>query len=140
MQSRSNLRLGFSFEYLMWMLTRISGIGLFLLSFIGIASAFWLGARNQVDIGALMRWTFFPNPNHVVNTDIPDITLGWANAYWQIMQMLVLFLGVTHGFNGLRVVLEDYVGKSWLLPLARGLVFLFWLFFIIAGVYVILAS
>jgi len=90
---------GLSFEYVMWIFTRISGLSLILLSAIGVISAFALGARTQVDLPTLMRWTFFPNPNHVINSDIPDLTLGWANAFWQVMQILIVFFAVTHGFN-----------------------------------------
>jgi succinate dehydrogenase / fumarate reductase membrane anchor subunit len=93
-----------------------------------------------MDIGALARWTFFPNPSHVTNTNIPDVTLGWANDWWQVMEMLILFFGATHGMNGLRMVLEDYVGSSWSRVLLRGAIFLVWLFVLIIGIYVILAS
>ncbi len=140
MSSRSAPQIGLNFEYLMWVFTRLSGLGLYLLAFIGLATAFVMGARNQVNIDALARWTFFPNPNHVVNTNIPDVTLGWANAWWQVMQMLILVFGVTHGMNGLRVVIEDYTGSSWARVLMRGLILLLWLFLLIIGVYVILAS
>lgn len=131
---------GFSFEYLMWIFTRISGLGMFLLAFIGITAAFVMGARTQMDLPTLLRWTFFPNPNHVVNSNIPDVTLGWANAYWQVMQMLLAFFGITHGFNGLRVVIEDYFGASIFRTFLRGLIFLLWLFMLVVAVYVILAS
>lgn len=140
MTTRASPRIGFSFEYLMWMFTRISAVALFILAFIGIASAFYLGARTQTDVGTVLRWTFFPNPNHVVNSDIPDVTVGWANAFWQVMQMLILFFGVTHGMNGLRVVVEDRLDATWARPFWRGLIFLLWLFILIVGVYVILAS
>ncbi len=124
----------------MWLFTRLSGLGLFGLALIGVVGAMLLGARGQVDLPALMRWTFFPNPNHVVNSNIPDVTQGWANAFWQIMMILVLFFGVTHGFNGLRMVIEDYLGQSVSQVLLRGVVFLLWLFFMVMGVFVILAS
>ena len=114
MRSRVVPQRGFNLDYLMWLFTRLSGLGLFLLAFIGVAGAFLLGARQQIDLPTLVRWTFFPNPNHVVNSNIPDVALGWANAYWQIMMILVLFFGVTHGFNGLRMVVEDYLGRSYL--------------------------
>lgn len=131
-------QLGFSFEYIMWIFTRLSGLALILLAIIGLVGALWMGARLQVDLGSLMRWTFFPNTYHVVNTEIPDIELGWASAYWQIMQILIVFFGVTHGMNGLRVVIEDYLDASWLRVLLRGLLFLIWLFMLIVAVYVIL--
>ena len=140
MSSRTAPQLGFSFEYLMWIFTRISGLALILLMSFGMAAAFWMGARTQTDVGTLMRWTFFPNPNHVVNSDIPDITLGWATAYWQIMQILIVFFAAAHGINGVRVVIEDYVGQTWWRPFWRGLSFLIWMFILIVAAYVILAS
>jgi len=122
----------------MWVFTRISALILILLALVGVGSALWMGARLQMDVGALMRWTFFPNSYHVVNSDIPDLTLGWTNAYWNVMQMLIVFFGVTHGVNGLRVVIEDYMGATWLRIFLRGMLFLFWIFMLIVAVYVIL--
>lgn len=140
MRSRTVPQRGFNLDYLMWLFTRLSGLGLFLLATIGVVGALLMGARQEVDLPTLVRWTFFPNPNHVVNSNIPDVTQGWANAYWQIMMILVLFLGVTHGFNGLRMIIEDYLGRSVSQVILRGLIFLLWLFFIVMGIYVILAS
>lgn len=131
---------GLSFEYIMWIFTRISGLALFLLATVGVVSALALGARTQVDLPTLMRWTFFPNPNHVINSDIPDVTLGWANAFWQVMQILIVFFGVTHGFNGLRVVIEDYLDQSTVRPFLRGFIFLLWIFSLVVAIYVILFS
>lgn len=140
MHSRPAPQVGFSFEYLMWIFTRISGLALILLAIMGIIGAFLMNARTQVDLPTLMRWTFFPNPNHVVNSEIPDVAIGWATAYWQIMQMMIAFFGVTHGINGLRVVIEDYLNSSWVKVILRGLMFLFWIFILIVAVYVILAG
>jgi succinate dehydrogenase hydrophobic anchor subunit len=140
MRSRTVPQRGFNLDYLMWLFTRLSGLTLFLLALIGVVGALLLGAREQVDLPTLVRWTFFPNPNHVVNSSIPDVTLGWANAYWQMMMILVLFFGVTHGFNGLRMVIEDYLGQSISQALLRGVIFLLWLFFMVMGIFVILAS
>jgi succinate dehydrogenase / fumarate reductase, membrane anchor subunit len=131
---------GFSLEYILWIFTRLSGLAMILLALIGVAGALLMGARTQMDLATLMRWTFFPNPNHVVNSNIPDVTLGWATAFWQIMQMLIVSLGITHGFNGLRVVIEDYTGQTIWRPILRGLIFLLWLFLLIIAIYVILAS
>ena len=131
---------GMNFEYIMWIFTRLSGLGMILLAVTGLAGALLMGARTQMDLATLMRWTFFPNPNHVVNSEIPDVAIGWATAFWQIMQLLIIFLAVTHGFNGLRVVIEDFMGDSYARPLVRGLISLLWLFALIVAVYVILAS
>ena len=42
--------------------------------------------------------------------------------------------------NGVRVVIEDYMGSTWGRTLLRGAILLLWLFLLIIGVYVILAS
>jgi succinate dehydrogenase hydrophobic anchor subunit len=140
MSMRAVPQRGINLDYLMWVFTRISGLALILLALIGVVGAFFMGARLQMDMSTLMRWTFFPNPNHVVDSEIPDITLGWANAYWQIMQMLIVFFGVSHGFNGLRTVIEDYIGRSFWRILLRGLILLLWMFMLIVAIYVILSS
>ncbi len=140
MSTRTVVQVGFNLDFAMWIFTRISGITLIVLAITGMVGAFWLGARIQMDVATLMRWTFFPNPNHVINSDIPDLIPGWANAYWQIMQMMIVFFGVTHGMNGLRVVIEDYLTESWWRTFWRGLIFFLWLFMMILAVYVILAS
>jgi succinate dehydrogenase hydrophobic anchor subunit len=68
------------------------------------------------------------------------VAVGWATAYWQIMQMLIIFFAVSHAYNGLRVVLEDFIGQSFSKPMLRGLILLLWMFSLIVAVYVILAS
>jgi hypothetical protein len=67
---------GLNFEYLMWIFTRISGLILCLLALVGLVMALYMGARTQMDLGT-SALTFFPNPNHVINSEIPDVTLGW---------------------------------------------------------------
>jgi succinate dehydrogenase hydrophobic anchor subunit len=131
---------GFNLDYLMWLFTRISGLAIILLAMIGLSMGLYMGARLQMDVATLFRWTFFPNPNHVVNSNIPDVTLGWANAYWQIMQMLVIFFASTHAANGLRMIAEDYLGHSIGRPILRGFFFLLWMGFLILAIYVIIAS
>jgi len=140
MRSRVLPQPGLTFEYVMWIFMRVSGLVLYILALVGIISAFVMGARTQMDMPTLLRWTFFPNPNHVVNSNIPDVTLGWANAYWQVMQMLFLFFAGTHALNGVRNVLEDYLGRSVWKPILRGLIFLLWMFMMLIAVYVVLAS
>lgn len=140
MSTRTITRVGFSFENLMWIFTRVSGLLMFLMVLFGMGAALWMGARTQMDLGTLIRWSFFQNPNHVINSNIPDVTLGWANAYWQVMEILMVFFGISHGTNGLRVVVEDYMGKSWTTVFWRGFLFFLWLFLLVVAVYVILAS
>ena len=139
MRSRAMPKLSWNLDYMMWVFTRLSGLSIILLVVIGISAGLLMGARSQMDLGTLMRWTFFPNPNHVLDSEIPDLYL-WSNGFWQIMQFLVVFFGATHGFNGLRVVLEDYsLSGSWQFFL-RFLILLLWIFSVLVGIYVILGS
>ncbi|HEY62862.1 MAG TPA: hypothetical protein G4N95_09465 [Anaerolineae bacterium] len=131
---------GWNLEYLMFVFTRLSGLAMFILAIVGVAMALIMGARTQMDLGTLMRWTFFQNPNHVLDSNIPDVTAGWANGFWQIMEMLVIFLAATHGFNGLRVILDDYIHSIFWQYFLRVILFILWVFAIILGIYVILGS
>jgi succinate dehydrogenase hydrophobic anchor subunit len=126
-------------DYLMWLFTRLSALGLAFLALVGFVSALVMGARTQMDLSTLMRWTFFPNFFHVTNIEIPDELL-WANAYWQTIQVGILVLGGTHGINGLRMVLEDYLGISFRRIVLRFVFFLLWVGMMSAAVYLVLAA
>ena len=139
MRTRVMPKPSWNLDYMMWVFTRLSGLSLILLVVIGISAGLLMGARSQMDLGTLMRWTFFPNSNHVLDSEIPDLYL-WANGFWQIMQILVVFFAATHGFNGLRVVLEDYSLSGFWQIFLRFLILLLWIFSILVGIYVILGS
>ena len=139
MRSRTMPKPSWNLEFLMWVFTRISGISLVLMAIIGISAGLIMGARTQMDMGTLMRWTFFPNPSHILDSEIPDLYL-WSNGIWQIMQILVVVFAATHGFNGLRVVIEDYSKPGIWQAALRFLIFLLWIFSGLVGIYVILGS
>ena len=139
MRSKAMPKPSWNLEYLMWVFTRLSGLVLILLVVTGISTGLLMGARTQMDMGTLIRWAFFPNSNHVLDSEIPDLYL-WANGFWQIMQILVVIFAATHGFNGLRVVLEDYSSPGFWQTFLRFLVFLLWIFSSLVGIYVILGS
>lgn len=51
--------------------------------------------------------------HHLVR-DVHSLTLEvvadiWSNTGWRIYTILLLFIATSHGFNGLRTVLEDYI-------------------------------
>jgi succinate dehydrogenase / fumarate reductase membrane anchor subunit len=127
-------------EYVLWLFTRFSGLLLLLFAAISMGVAFSLGGRTLLDLPTMTRWVFFPNPNHVVNSDIPDVSVGWSNAFWQIFSVLMIFLAAGHGINGVRMVLEDYIKRPLLVALLRVLLFMLWLACMIFAVYVILYS
>ena len=111
----------------MWVFTRLSGLSLILLVVLGIGAGLLMGARTQMDLGTLMRWAFFQNSNHVLDSEIPDLFL-WANGFWQVTQILGIFFAATHGFNGLRVVVEDYTSPGFWQASSRFTIFLLWIF------------
>jgi succinate dehydrogenase hydrophobic anchor subunit len=130
---------GWNLEYLMFLFTRLSGLSFFILSIVGLLMALYMGARTQMDLGTLVRWTFFPNLNHVVDSEIPNTDL-WSNGLWQVFQISILFFGGTHGLNGLRVVLEDYLTHPALQILIRLVIFLLWILLLMVAIYVVLGS
>ena len=84
MRSHRATRPSGSFEYGMWLFTRLSGLALMLFGAISLGMGFVLGGREYLSMPAMIRWMFFPNPNHVINSDIPDVSLGGSNAFGQI--------------------------------------------------------
>jgi succinate dehydrogenase hydrophobic anchor subunit len=137
MRVRAIPQRGLTLEYMMWLFTRLSGLALIGAALFGIGMAFFYGARNQVDMITVFRWTFFPNHYHIeaAKDAIVDFE-KWTTDLWQIMQLLILFFGVTHGINGLRVVCEDYIGGPLKRLFWRGFIFLIWTFILIVAVYV----
>jgi succinate dehydrogenase / fumarate reductase membrane anchor subunit len=131
---------GVNLDYLMWLFTRISGVGIVTLAIIGLGAAMYMGARLHMDLPTVLRWTFFPNSNHVVNSNIPDVTLGWANAFWQIVQFLIVFLAFTHAANGIRMIVEDYITHSFWQPFLRAFIVLLWAGMVFLAIYVIIGS
>jgi succinate dehydrogenase hydrophobic anchor subunit len=129
-----------SWEHLLWTFTRLSGLALLLFGAFSLAMGFIFGGRTQLDLPGFMRWMFFPNPNHVVNSDIPDVTVGWSNAFWQIYSMLMIALASAHAMNGVRMVLEDYMKRPLAVAVLRMLIGGLWIAALIVAVYVILAS
>ena len=107
---------------------------------ISMGVAFAMGGRLYLDMPATFRWMFFPNPNHVINSNIPSVAPGWSNAFWQIYSMLMIFMATVHGFNGLRMVLEDYIESPLLISFIRALTLLMLIGAIIVAIYVVLAS
>ena len=139
MSSRTVAKRGFNLDYMMWLFMRLSALTLYLLGLIGLTAALVMSARTQMDISTLIRWTFFPNPSHVISSDVVNLD-AYTNYFWQIMQMLAVFFGVTHGINGLRIVVEDFIGSNWWRPIWRGFILFIWLFILLVAIYVVLGS
>ena len=139
MTSRTVAKRGFNLDYVMWLFMRLSALALYAVGLTGLTAALVLGARTQTDIFTLVRWTFFQNPMHVYTSDLILID-SFINQYWQITELVALFFGVTHGMNGLRIVVEDFMGSTIWRPIWRGFIFFLWIFILLVAVYVVLAS
>ncbi len=140
MRSSPSVRPRGAFEYGMWWFTRLSGLALIIFGAVSMGAAFVLDGRTQLDMPSVFRWIFFPNPNHVINSDIPDIKQGWSNTFWQVYSMVMIFLASGHGFNGLRMVIEDYITPPLLVKILRVTLLVLWLGSMVVAIFVILAS
>jgi succinate dehydrogenase hydrophobic anchor subunit len=123
---------GWNFESLMWLFLRLSGLGLYLIALIGLGTALYLGARTNMDLGTLLRWTFFPISTHLASSELTDLA-PWTGGLWKTLQSLALVFGVTHGVNGLRNVIEDFFGHSKAKPIIRLVLVLLWAFILFAA-------
>lgn len=128
-------RTGSKFETLMWFLTRVTGILFLLFGAFNIVYANLGGGAGELSVGAQMRWAFFPISFHI--TDSAEDPVIFSNAFWQIWSFLLFLLAATHGYNGIRVILGDYVRRPLLLAWLKALLFVIWLSLIGAGLYLV---
>jgi succinate dehydrogenase / fumarate reductase membrane anchor subunit len=66
---------------------------------------------------------------HVLN-DVHNLTLAfvqaqWSSWGWRAYDLLLLIFAISHGFNGLRTVLEDYVHNERTVRVLRWALFVF---------------
>lgn len=117
---RSRGRARSSFEYAMWLFMRISGLALI---FLALFHMFWLHfviSVERIDFNVMAsRWS------------------GPHAALWRSYDLLLLAFAFTHGVNGARMVLDDYVHQpGWRATLKIALVLL-WVVLLFFGVYII---
>ncbi len=130
---------GFDFETVMWIYTRLSALVMYLCAFIGLTGALIMGARTQMNLADVLRWTFMPNPNHVLNTNVPDLA-PWATVFWKVMGSIFIVFATSHGLHGLLSIIEDYITRLWVRRTIRIIVLLITLLMIGIGIYMILTA
>ena len=123
-------------EYSLWLFTRLSAVLMLFVGAVGIAYASLFG-RTLMDAQAQYRWAFFPIYWHVQNTDVPDVFPMWSNAFWRVYCAILVFIAFLHGFNGLRVVVDDYVHRPLPRLFAKAAMALLFMFVLGAGVVII---
>jgi succinate dehydrogenase / fumarate reductase, membrane anchor subunit len=77
------------FETFSWYFFRVSGV---VLIFLVIAHLVIMHAANDVSC-----------------TTYQFVAARYANPLWRVFDWLLLTLALTHGMNGLRIVIDDYV-------------------------------
>ncbi len=128
-------RSGSKFETFMWFFTRVTGILFLLMGAFNIIYANLTRSTGALDVGAQMRWAFFPISFHVSSSNV-EVT-NFSNPFWHVWSFLLFVIAATHGYNGIRVILSDYVRRPLLLAWLKALVFGIWLFLILAGLFLV---
>jgi succinate dehydrogenase / fumarate reductase, membrane anchor subunit len=86
-------RKGANWEKYGWMYMRISGAVLIVLIFGHLIVNLW-----DKGVGAI---------------DFAFVAGKWTNPFWQAWDVLMLWLALIHGTNGMRTITNDYAEKEW---------------------------
>ena len=81
-----------NFELFAWLFMRISGVFLVILIFGHLIVNLWMGEGVQ-------------------GLDFGFVGGKWANPFWQIWDLAMLWLAMIHGTNGMRTIINDYAEK-----------------------------
>jgi succinate dehydrogenase / fumarate reductase, membrane anchor subunit len=108
-----------SFELWTWYFMRISGLLLVVLV---------LGHFTIVHIvgGGIDR------------VDFAFVSGRWSNPLWQVWDWLMLFLGLLHGSNGMKTIINEYVHRAGPRVALKSTLYVLTLIFILLGTAVIL--
>ncbi|MBP2217345.1 succinate dehydrogenase hydrophobic membrane anchor subunit [Arthrobacter sp. CAN_C5] len=82
-----------NFELMAWLFMRWSGALLLILIFVHLFVNLVLGEGIQ-------------------QIDFAFVAGKWANPFWQWFDLIMLWLAMLHGTNGLRVIINDYTGAA----------------------------
>jgi len=107
-KSLSLKKRGLNFEMFMWLVTRLTALAMYALLLTAVIGALVMGARTQMNLADVIRWSFMPNPSHVQSTNVPDL-VPWASIFWQLVASAFLLIAVGHGVHGLVVIADDYI-------------------------------
>jgi succinate dehydrogenase hydrophobic anchor subunit len=127
------------FEAQMWLFTRLSALGMYLLVLVAIIGALVMGARTDMNFADLMRWAFTPNNTHVQSSNVPDLA-PWSTPFWRLVATAMVLLATSHGVHGMVVVIDDYISSERWRLWNRLLHVIMMLAIMAAGVYVIWTS
>jgi succinate dehydrogenase / fumarate reductase membrane anchor subunit len=106
-------------EFYSWYFLRISGLLLIFL--------------------ALGHFALMHVVHSILDVDYDFAARRWASAGWRIYDWLLLALTLLHGFNGLRVVVSEYVHQPGLRRATTAFVYLLTALFLALGTYAVVA-
>ena len=130
---------GMNFEMIMWIFTRLSALGMYVLVLTGLIGALIMGARNEMNFADLMRWGFMPNGTHVQNTNISELA-PWITTFWKLSASSLYLLAASHGVHGFVVIADDYIATGIGRKIVRLISIVVMATMITAGLYVIWTS
>ena len=105
-------------ELYAWLFMRVSGVLLLLLA-----------------LGHLVIMHLIHSVDEI---DFAFVAGRWANPLWRLYDWMLLTLALVHGFNGLRVMVDDYVRQAGWRMICLVVVYALTFFFLIAGSMVVL--
>ncbi|GAA1751777.1 succinate dehydrogenase hydrophobic membrane anchor subunit [Rothia terrae] len=107
-----------NFEMVAWLFMRLSGVALVILIFGHLFVNLMTGEGvHRIDFGFVGG--------------------KLANPFWQVWDMLLLWLAMLHGTNGIRTIIDDYAQKDKTRAFLKVILFLASAFIILVGTLVI---
>ncbi len=106
-----------NFELFAWFFMRVSGVLLLLMVLFHL---FWM----HFVIG-------------VENITFKVVAQRWENPFWRIYDLFLLIFAWTHGTNGMRYIVEDYVRSPGWRVTFKTLLFALYFALLVMGMYVI---
>jgi succinate dehydrogenase / fumarate reductase membrane anchor subunit len=72
---------------------------------------------------ALVHFSITHIVNDVVETDYDFVAERWHNPAWRVFDWMLLVLALSHGVNGLRWIVDDYVRRPGRRKAVKGLLY-----------------
>ncbi|MCZ7575473.1 MAG: hypothetical protein M5U01_43540 [Ardenticatenaceae bacterium] len=109
-----------NFELFAWFFMRISGVILLFMAVFHLLYMHFVVGVTKITFDVIAdRWT------------------GPAGAFWRMFDMFLLAFAFTHGTNGVRYVLEDYIESQGWRVFTKTILYLLYFALIILGAYII---
>ena len=109
---------GVNTEMAAWLFMRISGVALVILVFGHLFVHLWLGEG-------------------VKGIDFAFVAGKWTSPFWQTWDLAMLWLGMIHGANGVRTIINDYARNDTLRMVLKALLYIAAVVTIVLGTLVI---